>query len=275
MTLALAGARVVVTGASGGIGAELAKQLAPRVGHLALVARRVERLEALAVELRRANPALQVTVLPCDLGDLDAVKALGPRLQEALGEVDVLVNNAGAGDAGFFEHADWSRVETLMTLNALAPAWLMRQVLPGMVARGRGGLLNVSSGFGLTSLPSFGPYVASKHFLSGLTETLRAEVAGTGVVVTQSCPGPVATEFEAALAAPLRLSPPGFFVISAERCARESLAAFERGKAFVVPSLRMRLVTWLVGASPRWLVERVQAAVGRRLREGSAAGARR
>lgn len=266
MTLTLGGARVVVTGASSGIGAALARQLAPRVAHLALVARRAERLEALAVELREANPALQVTVLPCDLGDLDAVKALGPRLQAALGEVDVLINNAGAGDAGFFEGAEWTKVETLFTLNALAPAWLMRHLLPGMVARGRGGILNMSSGFGLTSLPSFAPYVASKHFLSGLTEALRAELAGTGVVVTQSCPGPVATEFEAAVGAPLRVSPPGFLVISAERCARESLAAFERGKAFVVPSWRMRIITWVVGASPRWIVERVQAAVGRRLR---------
>ena len=262
MKLKLDGSRAVVTGASSGIGAELAKQLAPRVAHLALVARRVDRLEALATELRKAHPALQVTVLPCDLGDLAAVKALGPRL----GEVDVLVNNAGAGDSGLFEQADWEKTEQLFTLNALAPAWLIRHLLPGMVARGRGGILNMSSGFGLTSLPSFASYVATKHFLSGLTESLRAEVVGTGGVVTQACPGPVETEFEAASIRPLKVSPPKFLVISAERCARESLTAFERGRAFVVPSLRMRLVTWLATATPRWLLALVQAGVGRRLR---------
>ncbi|MBS1150168.1 MAG: short-chain dehydrogenase [Myxococcaceae bacterium] len=266
MRLKLEGSRAVVTGASSGIGVELAKLLAPRVAHLALVARRAERLEALAAELRRAHPALKVTVLPCDLGDLAAVKALGGRLFEAMGEVDVLVNNAGAGDAAFFEQVEWAKLEQLFTLNALAPAWLIRHLLPGMVARGRGGILNVSSGFGLTSLPSFGAYVATKHFLSGLTETLRAEVVGTGVVVTQSCPGPVKTGFEAAFAQPLRVSPPGFLVISAEQCARETFAAFERGAAFVVPSLRMRMVTWLVGVTPRWLLQLVQAGVGRRLR---------
>jgi short-subunit dehydrogenase len=260
--LKLDGSRAVVTGASSGIGAELAKQLAPRVAHLALVARRVDRLEALATELRHAHPALQVTVLPCDLGDLAAVKALGSRL----GEVDVLINNAGAGDAGLFEQADWAKTEQLFTLNALAPAWLIRHLLPGMVARGHGGILNMSSGFGLASLPSFASYVASKHFLSGLTETLRAEVVGTGVVVTQSCPGPVDTGFEAALERPLQVSPPKFLFISAERCARESLEAFERGRAFIVPSLRMRLLTWLAMAAPRWLHSLVQAGVGRRLR---------
>lgn len=266
MRLELDGSRAVVTGASSGIGAELAKLLAPRVAHLALVARRADRLEALATELRQAHPALQVTVLPCDLGDLAAVKALGGRLREALGEVDVLVNNAGAGDAGLFEQADWAKTERLFTLNALAPAWLIRHLLPGMVARGHGGILNMSSGFGLISLPSFASYIATKHFLSGLTDTLRGEVAGTGVVVTQSCPGPVETGFEAAFDRPLRFSPPRFLVISAERCARESLEAFANGKAFVVPSRRMRLVTWLAGATPRWLLSRVQAGVGRRLR---------
>ncbi len=252
----------MVTGASSGIGVELAKLLAPRVAHLALVARRVELLEALATELRAAHPALQVTVLPCDLGDLAAVKALGPRL----GEVDVLVNNAGAGDAAFFAEVEWVKMEQLFTLNALTPAFLMRHLLPGMVARGRGGILNVSSGFGLTSLPTFGPYVATKHFLSGLTETLRAEVVGTGVVVTQSCPGPVDTGFEAALARPLYVSPPKCFVISAKQCAAETFAAFERGAAFVVPGFRMRLVTWLIGATPRWVLQLVQAGVARRLR---------
>ncbi len=266
MKVRWAGARVLVTGASSGIGRELARQLGGRVAHLALVARRVERLEALATELRAAHPKLRVTVLPCDLADLAAVKALGPRLREAMGEVDVLINDAGAGDAGLYEQLDWGKTERLFTLNALAPAWLMHHLLPGMVARGHGGLLTIGSGFGLASLPSFGSYISGKHFLSGLTETVRAEAAGTGVVVTESCPGPVDTEFIAAMGAPLLVHPPRFLFISAEQCARESLRAFERGRAFVVPGSKMKVVTWLVETSPRWLRRAVQAWVGRGLR---------
>jgi short-subunit dehydrogenase len=265
MTLTLEGSHALVTGASSGIGRELAKRLAPRVAQLTLVARRTEALEALAAQLRTAHPALQVTVRPCDLSDLGAVKALATQL----GAVDVLVNNAGAGDAGFFEQVPWETMERLFTLNALAPAYLMWQLLPGMVARGHGGLLTISSGFGLTSLPSFGPYVASKHFLVGLTETVRAEVEGAGVVVTLACPGPVATGFEAALERPLRVEPPAWLVMSASACAEQIFEAFVRGAPFVVPDWRMRLITWLVGAAPRWLRSRVQAWLGRRLRSSN------
>lgn len=262
MRVKLDGSRAVVTGASSGIGAELAKLLAPRVAQLTLVARRVERLEALAAALKQQHPALTVKIERCDLSDLEAVKALGARL----GEVDVLINNAGAGDSGRYEDADWDKTQQLITLNALAPAWLMRHLVTGMLARGHGGILNMSSGFGLISLPGFASYIASKHFLSGLTETLRAEVHHRGVVVSQACPGPVETEFEASLERPLQLAPPRFLVISAERCARESLAAFERDQALFVPSLRMRVVTWLAELTPRWLLTRVQAQVARRLR---------
>lgn len=260
------GACVVVTGASSGIGRELARLFAPRAAHLVLVARRVERLEALARELSDANGALRVSVLPCDLANMDAVKALGARLRRTVGAVDVLVNNAGAASVGFWEDIDWERAERIFTLNALAPAWLARECLPGMIARGQGGILNVGSGFGLATLPSFGPYIATKHFLAGLTETLRGEVSGTGVVVTHACPGPVDTELIDAIGRPLLVSPPAFLVISAARCAREILHAFERGRAFVVPSRRMRLVTFLVRHTPDWGLRLVQSVVARRLR---------
>lgn len=242
----------------------MARQLAPRVAHLALVARRVDRLDALALELCAARPSLKVSVLPCDLSDPDAVRGLGDRLRQALGEVDVLVNNAGAGHAGYFDEVDWEQTERLFTLNALAPARLIRDLLPGMLARGRGGILNVSSGFGLATLPTFGPYIATKHFLSGLTETLRAEAAGSGVVITQSCPGPVDTDFVTALEGSLVIKPPKMAFISAARCARESLDAFERGKALVVPGRRMRLAMWLIRSTPDFLVRFIHDRLARR-----------
>lgn len=263
MRLRLDGARVVVTGASSGIGAAIAKLLAPRVAHLALVARRVDRLNALALELTQAHPELKVSVLPCDLSDMDAVKGLGPRLRQTLGDVDILVNDAGAAHAGYFEQMDWDATERLMTLNAIAPAFLIHHLLPGMIERGTGGILNISSGFGLGSLPTFGTYIATKHFLSGLTETVRAEAAGTGVVITQSCPGPVDTDFVTALESSLLVHPPRIAFISAERCARESLAAFERGRALVIPSLRMRIAIFLIRNSPDFIARFVQATIAR------------
>lgn len=264
MRLRLEGARAVVTGASSGIGAELARLLAPRVAHLALVARRVGRLEALAAELTASHPRLKVSVLPCDLSDLDAVKALGARLREALGEIDVLINNAGAAQSGYFDRLDWAQMEKLITLNAVAPTWLIHDLLPDMIGRGSGGILNINSGFGLASLPTFGPYVATKHFMAGLTETLRAEAAGTGVVITQSHPGPVDTDLVSGLEDSLLVRPPRLSFISPERCARDSLAAFEKGRASVVPGLRMRVAMLVIRHTPGFLVRFVQATIARR-----------
>ncbi len=135
-----------------------------------------------------------------------------------------------------------------------------------MVARGRGGVLSTNSAFGFAPLPSYGSYEATKHFSSSLVETVRAEVAGTGVVITQSCPGPVDTEIIAAVGHPLLLDPPKSTVISASPCARESLAAFERGDAVVVPGRTMRFASWLIRNTPGFIRRSVQASVGRRLR---------
>lgn len=264
MRVRLDGTRAVVTGASSGIGAELARLLAPRVAHLALVARRVDRLETLAAELTQRHPDLRVSVLPCDLADLDAVKALGARLRTTLGGVDILVNNAGAAHTGYFDQLDWAATEKLITLNAVAPAWLIHHLLPDMLARGTGGILNINSGFGLASLPTFSTYVATKHFMAGLTETLRAETAGTGVVITQAHPGPVDTDLVSGLEKSLLIRPPRFFFISPERCAKACLAAFEQGRAAVVPGLRMRLAMFLLRNAPDVLVRFVQERLARR-----------
>ncbi len=263
------GGTVLITGASSGIGLELARELAPRAGALALVARRAERLEKLKDEVAARHPGLIVRTEPCDLSDPDAVDVLSGRLLESFGAVDVLVNNAGAGVQGLYEESDWERVHASIRLNVVALALLARRLTPAMVARRKGGVLNMNSGAGVAVMPGMAAYVGTKHFVTGFTETLRAELDGTGVVVSQALPGPVATGFDEAA----NIGPPGtldrFFRISAARCAREVIRGFERGRPMIFPGSAYRAVMALQGALPRALQRRAARSQGRGLRKGS------
>lgn len=243
------GAVALVTGASSGIGREFARQLAPRVKTLVLVARRVDRLEALKAELTTARPELTVQLEPADLADRGQTDALLARLEP----LDLVVNSAGLGDVGLFDRSEWRKIEQMITVNVTALTYLTYRILPGMIARGRGGVLNVSSGFGLHFMPGVAVYAATKHFVTGLTEALRAEASGTGVVVSQLCPGPVKTEFEEIASNIPGLEMPAIFQISAERCVRSGLRGFERGRALIVPGLLMKLAIPLGALVPRCL----------------------
>jgi short-subunit dehydrogenase len=132
-----------------------------------------------------------------------------------------------------------------------------------MVARRRGGVLNVSSGFGLAVLPMFAAYIASKHYVTGLTEALRSELVGTGVVATQVCPGPVATEFESNIGNKTGKKPPALVEISPEQCARAAIAGFDRGRAIVVPGTVMKVVMLINALSPRFARRLFASIVGR------------
>lgn len=253
------GGVVVITGASSGIGAALARLIAPRARCTVLVARRQERLETLAAELAPAD----VRVLPCDLADAGAVAALVQQLLDEHGAVDVLVNCAGLGDIGLFHASEPAKLASMLDVNVRALTMLTRGLLPGMVERGRGGVLNVSSGFGLTWLPFASAYAASKHYVSVLTEALRAELAGSGVVLTHLCPGPVATEFEAVAGNPTGQSVPGFVELDADTCARRGLAGFEAGRARVLPSHALNPVILLGASTPTWLLRLVYGLFGR------------
>lgn len=254
---------VLVTGASSGIGAALARLLGPRARVLVLVARRVERLEALATELGASAVTTQVVVRPCDLGDPEAAAELARAVEAEHGRVDVLINCAGVGDIGLFEVADPDKLQAMLRVNILGLTALTRAIVPGMVGRGRGGLLNVSSGFGLTWMPAFATYAGSKHFVSALTESLRCELAGTGVVVSQLCPGPVATEFEAVAGNPTGQQVPSFIELSAEDCAALALAGFERGRALIVPGFWAWCMISAGRLTPAWILRQVHGLLGR------------
>lgn len=252
---------VIVTGASSGIGAHIARQLAPRVAVLVLVARRKERLDALADELRTTTTVVEVR--PCDLSEPAAVEELARDVQAAHGRVDVLVNNAGLGDIGLFEESDPAKNLLMIQVNVVGLTMLSRAVLPGMVARGKGGILNISSGFGLVSSPGFAAYVGTKHYVSGFTEALRSELGGTGVRVVQVCPGPVATEFESVAGNPTDHKVPAFINLSAQACASASIAALDRNRALTVPGIAAWLLIHTGWWSPLVLRRAVMTLAGR------------
>ena len=262
---------VLITGASAGIGRELALEFGARAETLVLVARRLERLEMLRGDLLGRYPGLKVLVMAADLSEERETEALLERITEQAGSVDVLVNNAGVGDAVLFDRSDWKRTRQVLRTNVTAVAQLTAALLPGMVERGRGGVLNIGSGAGLTILPNAAAYVGSKHFINGFSEALRADLSETGVSVTQVCPGPVDSEFDqvAGSAGGMPGTPPRFFRVSAEQCAREAVAGFERGDALVFPGRAYRFAMRVLPLIPMWLRRRQAASTAARLRAGT------
>jgi uncharacterized protein len=262
------GGTVLITGASSGIGREFAVQLAARAGTLVVAARRAGLLEGLRAELMAAHPRLQVMALPVDLSDEHDVDRALAALREQAVTVDVLINNAGIGDQALFDAADWARTRQLLHTNVVAVARLTALLVPPMVERGRGGVLNVGSGAGLTVMPAAAAYSASKYFVNGFSEALRADLADTGVVVTQVCPGPVDSEFDAiaGTAGGMAGGPPQFLRISAARCAREALAGFDAGKPLIFPGRAYRIAMRALPLLPRSLQRRQAASAAARLR---------
>ncbi|MDQ6685943.1 MAG: SDR family NAD(P)-dependent oxidoreductase [Pseudomonadota bacterium] len=249
------GATVVITGASSGIGKALAMLLAPRAASLVLVARRGDALHELRTALLASRPALAVHDHACDLTDGAALDALADQVLAQCAGVDVLVNNAGAGDFALLEVASGARLDAMLRLNIGAPVQLTRRLLPALRAAGRGGIVNIGSGAGLSWMPGMAAYVGSKHFIDGFSESLRLELAADGLVVTQVCPGPVASGFDAAAGIdPGRMGAVASWLrIGAEQCARESLHGFEQGRALVIPGARFRAAMHLQAMTPRFM----------------------
>ena len=249
----LDGCRALITGASAGIGREFARQLADRAVSLVLVARRRARLEELRDELKRCNPELNIHIRETDLSDERAVIDLFGRLENEKISIDLLVNNAGLGDMGSFATSELQRVKEMLAVNVTALTLLTRLFLPGMIARKRGAILNVSSTAGFLPIAGFAVYAATKAYVTSFSEAIRAELHGTGVTVTALCPGPVNTEFtEVAYrsAAAREKSSPEFTHVSVEAVVRASLEALERDKPLVIPGFLMKIAMLLVRLTP-------------------------
>jgi len=184
---------VLITGASSGIGAATARWLARQGMRVVLTARRQDRLEALAHEIRaRGGTAL---VIPADLTNPSDRQALVRRVEETWGPVEVLINNAGFGYYGTVEETPWEVIERMFTVNILAMIHLVQLVLPGMRRRGRGHIINIASVAGYISAPPLTVYSATKFAVVGFSEGLRRELEPHGIHVTVISPGPVRTEF--------------------------------------------------------------------------------
>ena len=234
------GSTALVTGASSGIGAEIARQLARRGHALVLAARRSERLEDLASELASAH-GIRSESVAVDLIDPSARDALAARIDELGLEVGVLVNNAGFGGGGECAQGDREYLVRMVRLNCEAVVDLQSRYLPGMVERGAGAVINVASTAAFQPLPGSAVYAATKAFVLNLSEAAHAELKGTGVTVTAVCPGPVKTEFvQAAGLDAASGNLPGMFWTPVQTVASEAVEGAAKGKRVVVPGVLNR-----------------------------------
>jgi uncharacterized protein len=255
----LDGCNALITGASAGIGREFARQLAGRARSMILVARRDERLIELADQLQREHPELVVHILKVDLADLEQLQTFLEWLDREKLEVDLVINNAGLGDSGPFAESDPDRNKEMTVLNVATLTLVTRHLVPQMIAKRRGAILNVSSSAGFLPIPGSAVYAATKAYVTSFSEALRAELRGTGVSVCALCPGPVLTEFQQ-VAKRAGVQPdigPKFIVVTVEQVVRDALAALEADRPLVIPGFAIKLLMLVVRLMPmpvlRWL----------------------
>jgi uncharacterized protein len=244
----------LVTGASAGIGLELARILA-REGHdLVLVARRESTLKELAGELKDRYGAAS-TVVAADLAEAGA----GERIEQAIGDatIDVLVNNAGFGGVGAFTHREHDADMRMVAVNVAALTDLTKRFLPGMVARGRGRVLNVASTAAFQPGPFMAVYYATKAYVLSLSQALAEETRGTGVTVTCLCPGVTETEFHGVAGTDAQPLTSGALSMSATSVAEAGYRAMMRGKLVEIPGLHNKFGAQSIRIAPRSVVLKV------------------
>ncbi len=248
--------RALITGASGGIGLELAKIHAAGGGDLVLVARRLDVLEGIKNDLEKQY-GIQVIVLAKDLTQDAAPQEIYDELNAKGIKIDYLINNAGFGDQGLFYQQDVRKNEDMIAVNVRALMVLTRLFLPECVARGSGRILNVASTAGFLPGPLSSVYYATKAFVVSFTEALSNEFAGTGVTITALCPGPVATGF----AATANFDGSKLFatgVASAYTVALCGYRGMMKGKTLVFNDWKLKfLLKWIVPFLPRKLVLKI------------------
>jgi short-subunit dehydrogenase len=247
----------LITGASVGIGEQFARQIATRGYDVVLVARDVARLEALAKEIETGG--VNAEVLAADLTDHAQLATVEARART----VDVLVNNAGFGTFGPFHALDVETELREINLNVMALVRLTHAAAAGMVERGSGGILNVSSLAGFQPGPSNATYGATKAFVTSFTEAVHEELRGTGVNVTVLCPGFTHTEFQERANVPAS-DVPGFMWQEAPEVARAGLDGLEKNKAIVIPGAMNKVMGNLSAITPHAITRRVGGAVLKR-----------
>lgn len=246
----------IVTGASSGIGTEIARELARRHLGVTLVARREELLRALAAELE-ASHGVRAEVVAADLTDADARAAIPDEISRRGLTVDVLVNNAGFSTTGPVARSDHRREVGMLRTNVEAVADLCSLLVPGMVERRSGAILNVASTAAFQPLPGQSGYAASKAFVLSYTQALRAELRGSGVTVTALCPGPVDTGFAESAGFTddqAEDSLPKFMWVSAADVAKAAVDGVASGRGVVIPGIANRVGAVAAHLTPRRLL---------------------
>lgn len=254
----------LISGASAGLGEEFARQLAGRVDRLILVARRRERLEALAKEL---SSQTEVLVIQADLSQATQRERLPEEIAAKGWSVDLLINNAGLGDYGEFSSSDWKANESMLRVNVEALTHMTHLFLPQMIAQEAGAIMNVSSLASTLPIPDFAVYAATKAYVSSFSEALRIELNDHGIEVLAVCPGPVKTEFGKVAAREnddgKRPGGQQMFYVSKSEVVSKALSALEAKKARVFPGtlvagaalvismLPMPALRWILSSRPR------------------------
>jgi short-subunit dehydrogenase len=247
---------VLITGASVGIGSEFARQLAPSVSTMILVARRNYRLETLERELKSINPELQVFSRALDLRDKDELERFCHWLDGSDLTIDLLINNAGLGDHGSFVDSKWERVNSMLQVNVYALTYLTFRILPALRKEGRGAILNVSSIAGLLPVPNSAVYAATKAYVTSFSEAIRAELRSSSISVTALCPGPVPTEFLGQATRrgdQQRHTAPESFVVPVKEVVRQALRGVAKDRARVIPGAIVNLSMTAVAFLPMFV----------------------
>lgn len=266
MTQKIENKLALVTGASGGIGYELAKLLAADGYSVLLVARSSERLQQIAEELSKAY-RIQATPIVADLSDANAAREIAEVVERLGRPLDVLINNAGVGTYGFFDQQPLDRILGLLQINVTSLTELTRRLLPSMLAEGRGYVMNVASTAAFQPGPLMSIYYASKAYVLHLSEAIAEEVRDKGVIVCAFCPGPTATGFEKNADMENSKLFSGRHVMSAERAAKIGYRGLWDGKAVVIPGFTNRFLAWATRLPPRsWLPK-----IARKLQEQKSA----
>jgi short-subunit dehydrogenase len=248
---------VLITGASSGIGLELAKCFAADGCRLILVARNKEALENLAEELRRENK-IEVIVLPADLSLPETPGQIFEKLSVQKIDLDVLINNAGFGAHGAFAELSLPRQLEMIQVNVTALTELTGLFLPGMILRKRGGILNVGSVAGFLPGPSMAVYYATKAFVLSFTEALAAELSETNLKISALCPGATETNF-GKVARGEKMRAVKMSKMSAQAVARVGHRDFRDGKVISIPGWKNHLLIFLVRILPRLFVRKITA----------------
>lgn len=238
----------LITGASSGLGAEFARQLAARGMHLVLTARRQELMEELALELHTKH-GTRCEIIVADLSDPTQPAQILQQIEAKGITIELLINNAGFGIVGEVTQSDVGRILELIRLNVSALTELTYRLLPGMIERGHGAILNMSSLSAFQPVAYMGVYAASKAFVLHLSESLHCELKDRGITVTALCPGVTRTNFFDVAGAPGWLQKHSS--LSVETVVRVGLKALSKRKQYVVPGWRNYLLTLLVRIATR------------------------